>query len=68
MKKNNCEKWLKTSTAAKNVVGIVMLGVSCAMGIIYSPYKITITAISVVYLLCLLLNNVLKKRCAAMEG
>ncbi|MBQ9645921.1 MAG: hypothetical protein IJV24_06160 [Prevotella sp.] len=50
------------------MVGIVMLGVSCAMGIIYSPYKITITAISVVYLLCLLLNNVLKKRCAAMEG
>lgn len=63
MNKNNCEKWLKISSGARKVMGLVMLAVYCAVGIIYCPYKITMTIVAVVYFLSVLFNNLMKKRC-----
>lgn len=48
MKKNNCEKWLKISSGARNVMKHVMLGVYAAMGIIYCPYKIMMAVVAAV--------------------
>ncbi|MBP3252311.1 MAG: hypothetical protein J6M25_06695 [Prevotella sp.] len=66
MKKNNCEKWLKISSGARNVMKHVMLGVYAAMGIIYCPYKIMMAVVAALFLLSVLLDIVMKKRCKEM--
>lgn len=44
----------------------VMLGVYAAMGIIYCPYKIMMAVVAALFLLSVLLDIVMKKRCKEM--